>query len=76
MSAAVAALVKDVEQARQRVLDAVADVSSAQGAWKPALEERTIAECLEHLCLAEQNGVNGMCVARPRLFGPVAYPRA
>lgn len=104
---------KDVEHARARVLEAVAGVTSAQGAWKPAPEEWSIAECLEHLCLAEQNGINGMWkvlesvrggaapaggerairglsieeilrrfappnpqapeMARPRLFGPLAY---
>jgi hypothetical protein len=109
----VAALLADVEAARRRTLDAVTDVSTAQGGFKPAPAEWSIAECLEHLCLAEQGGVNGMWraiealrageappppdhairglsieeiikrfappnpqapeIARPRLFGPVAY---
>jgi hypothetical protein len=109
----VASLLADVEAARQRTLDAVATVSTAQGGFKPAPAEWSIAECLEHLCLAEQGGVNGMWravealrageappppehvirglsieevikrfappnpqapeIARPRLFGPVAY---
>ena len=72
----VTALLKDVEAARQRTLDAVADVSTAQGAWKPAPEEWSIAECLEHLCLAEQSGVNGMWRAlEAARSGDAAAPR-
>ncbi len=56
----VQSLVAEVEQARQRVTDAVAGVSTLQGAWKPAPHEWSIAECVEHLCLAEQGGVNGL----------------
>ena len=49
MSAVVASLVKDVEHARARVLDAVAGVTSAQGAWKPAPEDCEVinTQCVE-----------------------------
>jgi hypothetical protein len=56
----VRSLVADVEQARQRVLDAVAGLSTEQGAFKPAPSEWSIAECLEHLFLAEHGGVSGL----------------
>jgi hypothetical protein len=56
----VQARVKDVEQARHRVLDAVAGVAPSQGVWKPASQEWSIAECVEHLCLVEQGGVSGL----------------
>ena len=56
----VRSLVADVEQARQRVLAAVAGLSVQQGAVKPAPSEWSIGECLEHLFLAEHGGVSGL----------------
>jgi hypothetical protein len=56
----VRSLVAEVEQARQRVLTAVADLSTEQGAFKPAPSEWSISECLEHLFLAEHGGVSGL----------------
>jgi hypothetical protein len=56
----VQSLVADVEEARQRVLAGVAGLSTQQGAVKPAPSEWSIAECLEHLFLAEHGGVSGL----------------
>ena len=56
----VRSLVAEVEQARQRVLTEVADLSTEQGAFKPEPLEWSIAECLEHLFLAEHGGVSGL----------------
>jgi hypothetical protein len=38
----------------------VAGLSTAQGGWKPAPADWSVAECVEHLVLAEQAGVSGM----------------
>lgn len=56
----VRSLVADVEHARQRVLDEAAGLSTERGAFKPAPSEWSIAECLEHLFLAEHGGVSGL----------------
>jgi hypothetical protein len=53
-------LVGRIEQAREQVLGAVRGLSSEQGAFKPAPEEWSAAEVLEHLVLAERAMVMGM----------------
>ena len=50
MSNEVGDLVASVEKARYSVLESVADLSEAQGAFKPSANEWSIAEVLEHLC--------------------------
>lgn len=51
-------LTAEVEAARQRVLQAVEDFSTDQGAFKPCPDRWSVAEILEHLVLAEQGGIN------------------
>jgi hypothetical protein len=61
--AQVESLIARVVQARSQVLDAVLGVSPHQDAWKPAPTEWAIAECVEHLVVAEQGGVSGTWAA-------------
>lgn len=51
-------LIAETKAARQRVLDAVQNLSAAQGAFKPFPERWSVAEILEHLVLAEHLGIN------------------
>lgn len=50
-------LVASVEKARASVLESVADLTGAQGAFKPSENEWSIAEVMEHLYLAELAGI-------------------
>jgi len=52
-----ATLFSEVEAARARVLAAVDGLTHAQSSWKPAPDEWSIVENLEHLVLAEHSGV-------------------
>jgi hypothetical protein len=52
-----ATLISEVEAARARVLAAVDGLTQAQASWKPAPNEWSIVENLEHLVLAEHSGV-------------------
>jgi len=61
--AQVESLIARVVLARSQVLGAVSGVSPGQGAWKPAPTEWSIAECVEHLVVAEQGGVSGTWAA-------------
>ena len=56
-------LIAQVVQARSQVLHAASGVSTQEGAWKPAPTEWSIAECVEHLVVAEQAGVSGTWAA-------------
>lgn len=53
-------LVGRIEEAREQVLAAAQGLSSEQGAFKPAPEEWSVAEVLEHLVLAERAMLMGM----------------
>jgi methylmalonyl-CoA/ethylmalonyl-CoA epimerase len=59
-AAKVGELLLEVGEARRRVTQAATGLSARQGVWKPAPEEWSVAECLEHLVLAEQAGVAGL----------------
>ena len=59
----VESLIAQVVQARSQVLQAASGVSTQEGAWKPAPTEWSIAECVEHLVVAEQAGVSGTWAA-------------
>jgi len=50
-------LISDVEAARARVLAAIDGLTHAQVSWKPAPNEWSVVENLEHLVLAEHSGV-------------------
>jgi len=50
-------LISDVEAARARVLAAIDGLTHAQASWKPAPNEWSVVENLEHLVLAEHSGV-------------------
>jgi hypothetical protein len=50
-------LITDIAATRQRGLTSVSDVTETQATWKPADEEWSVAQVLEHLVLAEQHGV-------------------
>jgi len=52
-----AELVADVEAARAWVLAAVDGLPASLAAWKPAPNEWSVVEILEHLVLAEHSGV-------------------
>ncbi|HET7340548.1 MAG TPA: DinB family protein [Methylomirabilota bacterium] len=53
-----AALIRDANEARARLLERARGVSAAQGAFKPPDDEWSIAENVEHLVLAEQGCIN------------------
>jgi len=53
-------LIDDVNEARRRVLNEVADLSSVAGTFQPSASEWSVAEILEHLVLAELGGINRM----------------
>jgi hypothetical protein len=53
-------LVTDIEAAREQVFAAVDGLSSEQGAFKPAPDEWSVTEVLEHLVLAERAMLMGM----------------
>lgn len=50
----------EVAQARQNYLNALADLTEEQGAWKPAPDVWNAVEITEHLFWAEQGGILGM----------------
>ena len=54
----VASLISEVEASRRRVLAATSALSSDQGAFKPAPDQWSVTEVLEHLVLAETGGIN------------------
>jgi hypothetical protein len=54
----IADLIREATQARERLLDRIRPLSSAQGAFKPCAGEWSIAENVEHLVLAEQGSIN------------------
>jgi DinB family protein len=71
-------LIQGVEQSRAALIAAVSSLTEAQGAFKPAEGQWSIAEVLEHLYLAELSGIakiwaaldafradNGWAAARP-----------
>ncbi len=62
MDEQIAMLIAAVDRARSDVVAAVAGLDSGQEAFTPAAEEWSLAQILEHLCLAEQAGVN--CIWR------------
>ena len=47
-------LLQHLGQTRQALIDAVAGLSKAQWAYKPAEDRWSVAECAEHLAMAEQ----------------------
>jgi hypothetical protein len=51
-------LIHNVDEARRRVLAAVAVLTPAQAAFKPASDQWSVLENLEHLVLAEVSGVS------------------
>ena len=53
-----AALIAEVEVARQRVVAAVHGLTPDQEVFRPAPEEWSAAQVVEHLVLAEQAGIN------------------
>lgn len=53
----IADLIREATQARERLLDRIRPLSSAQGAFKPYADEWSIAENVEHLVLAEQGSM-------------------
>ena len=50
-------LIADVAAARQRVTAAVEGLTEAQAIWKPAANEWSVAQVIEHLVLAEHGGI-------------------
>jgi len=59
----VGTLVDEVRSGRKRVLAAVDQLTSEQGAFKPAPDKWCINEILEHLVMAEQSGITKMWLA-------------
>jgi DinB family protein len=59
----IADLIAAATTARTRLLDAVRDLSTAQGAFKADPAEWSIAENLEHLVVAEQGSINRVWAA-------------
>jgi hypothetical protein len=53
-------LASDVEDARDRYLNSVRILSSAQGSFKPSPDEWSAAEITEHLVHAEYGGISGI----------------
>jgi hypothetical protein len=53
-------LVARIEESREQVLQAARGLSSEQGAFKPAPDEWSVAEVVEHLVLAERAMLFGM----------------
>jgi hypothetical protein len=51
-------LIDEVAEARQRLLSTIADLTPAQAAFKPAPEEWSVLENIEHVVLAEISGVS------------------
>jgi hypothetical protein len=56
-------LISEVRSSRNRVLDHVKHLNTAQGAFKPTSDQWSISEILEHLVLAEQSGITKMWLA-------------
>ncbi len=58
MSESVRRLIRDAAEARRRVCIEVRDLLDDAGSLKPAPDQWSIAEILEHLVLAELAGIN------------------
>jgi hypothetical protein len=58
-----AQLVADVEAARLALLDTIAPLTTTQGAFKPAPDEWSVAEVVEHLFLAEMGVITKIWTA-------------
>lgn len=67
MNTNVQQLIGDVQQARQRMLQAVHMASTEQGAFKPTPDDWSIAEILEHLVLVEQSIMNALWKAADKM---------
>lgn len=59
----IAQLIAEATAARTRLLDCIRGLTTAQGAFKPAPAEWSIAENVEHLVLAEQGSINRVWAA-------------
>ncbi len=60
-------LVNHLQKTRQFLLDEVAGLSEAQANFKPAEDRWSVAECVEHITLAEDflRGVVGQAMQAP-----------
>ena len=56
-------LLADINQARQDMLSKARHLTPEQGAFKPAPDQWSVTEVIEHLVLAEHSGINKMWVA-------------
>ncbi len=63
MHAEVESLVTAVNAARDTLVASIADLDDVQGAFRPAEGVWSIAENLEHLCLAELSGITKISAA-------------
>ncbi len=63
----VEALIHMVEDARDELLRTVTGLTEAQAAFKPAPDQWSIAEVVEHLYLAELSGISKIWAAREAL---------
>lgn len=59
----VSTVVDEARSSRKRVLAAVDQLTSEQGAFKPAADKWCINEILQHLVMAEQSGITKMWLA-------------
>jgi DinB superfamily len=76
MHAEVESLVAAVEAARDALVASIADLHDAQGAFRPADGVWTIAENIEHLCLAELSGITKISMAASQYRQGVRWTEA